>query len=91
MGPKGILFLQETHSSVETEKKWTDNFKDKIYYSHEKTNSCGVLIAFAGNLNIFIKNKVNGNDGRILILEATTDGSEGVSFSKNIVYPRSLN
>ena len=22
MGPKGILFLQETHSSLETEKKW---------------------------------------------------------------------
>ena len=39
MGPKGILFLQETHSSLETEKKWIDDFKDKIYYSHDKTNS----------------------------------------------------
>ena len=38
IGPKGILFLQETHFFVETEKKWTDDFKDKIYYSHGKTN-----------------------------------------------------
>ena len=41
--PKGILFLQETHSSVEIEKKWIDDSNDKIYYSHGKTNSCGVL------------------------------------------------
>ena len=59
-GPKGD-FLQETHSSVETEKKWTDDFKDKIYYSHGKTNSCGVLIAIYGNLNICVKNKVHDN------------------------------
>ena len=52
IGPKGILFLQETHSSVETEKKWINDFKDKIYYSHDKTNSHGVLIAIYGNLNI---------------------------------------
>ena len=41
INPKSILFLQETHSSVETEKKWIDDFKDKIYCSHGKTNSCG--------------------------------------------------
>ena len=76
IGPKGILFLQETHSSVETEKKWIDDFKDKIYYSHGKTNSCGVLIAIDGNLNICVKDKVHDNDGRILILDATINGSD---------------
>ena len=76
MNPKGIPFLQETHSSLETEKKWIDDFKDKIYYSHGKTNSCGVLIAFYSHLNICVKNKVNDNNGRFLILEATIDGSE---------------
>ena len=76
IGPKGILFLQETHSSVETEKKWIDDFKDKIYYSHGKTNSCGVLIAIYGNLNICVKNKVHDNDGRVLILDATINGSD---------------
>ena len=33
-----------------------------------------LLIAIYGNLNICVKNKVNGNDGRALILEATIDG-----------------
>ena len=76
MDPKGILFLQETHSSLEAERKWIGNFKDKIYYSHGKTNSCGGINTFYGNLNICVKNKVNDNDGRVLILEATTDGSD---------------
>ena len=35
---KGILVSQETHSSVEIKKKWTDDFLDKIYYSHSKAN-----------------------------------------------------
>ena len=76
IGPKGILFLQETHSSVETEKKWIDDFKDKIYCSHGKTNSCGVLIAIYGNLNIRVKNKMHDNDGRVLILDARINGSD---------------
>ena len=76
MNPKGILLLQETHTSVETRKKWIDDFKEKIYYAHCKTNPCGVLIAFYGNSNICVKNRVNGNDGRVLILEATIDGSD---------------
>ena len=57
--------------------KWIDKFKDKItYYSHGKTNSCSVLIAIYGNMNICVKNKVNDNDGSVLILEATIDGSD---------------
>ena len=76
MDPNGILFLQETHSSVETENKWIDNFNDKIYYSQCKTNSCGVLTAIYGNVNLCVQNKVNDNDGRVLILEATTDCSD---------------
>ena len=52
------------------------SFKVKIYCSHLKTNSYGVLTAIYGNLNICVKNKVNDNDGRVLILEATIDGSD---------------
>ena len=76
IGPKGILFLQETRSSVETEKKWIDDSKDKIYYSHGKTNSCGVLIAIYGNLNICVKNKLYDNNCRVLILDAKINGSD---------------
>ena len=50
--------------------------KTKIYYSHGKTNSCGVLIAIYGNLNICIKNKVHDNVVRVLILDYTINGSD---------------
>ena len=51
-------------------------FNDKIYYSHDTTNSCDELIAIYSNLNICIKIKVNNNDSWVLILEATIDGSD---------------
>ena len=76
IGPDGILFLQETLFCRNRKKKWTDNFKDKIYYSHGKTNSCGILIASYSNLNICVKNEVNDNDARVLILEAAIDDSD---------------
>ena len=41
-----------------------------------KPHSWGVLVAIYGNLNEYVKNKVNDNDGRVFILEATIDGSE---------------
>ena len=34
VAPKGILFLQETYSSVETEKQWNDEFKGQLSFSH---------------------------------------------------------
>ena len=45
-GPNGILFLQETHSTKENEIRWIDDFNSQIHYSHDKSSSCGVLIAF---------------------------------------------
>lgn len=43
VGPKGIFFLQETHSSVEIEKKWIDDFNEKNCYSLGLYNSFGAL------------------------------------------------
>ena len=40
----GFLFLQETHSTVNDEIKWKDDFKGEVFYSHGKSNLCGVLI-----------------------------------------------
>ena len=68
--------MQETHSSVETEKLWNDEFKDQLYFSHGKTNSCGVLTEFYGNINVVLKTQLNDKSGRILILEVTIDDTE---------------
>ena len=43
------------HSSVEMEKQWSDDFQGQLYFSHGKTNSCGVLTGFYGNINVVIK------------------------------------
>jgi len=43
----GIIFLQETHSSIDDEKKWQDEFNGSLFYfSHGSYNSCGVAIGF---------------------------------------------
>ena len=44
----GFVFLQETHSLTQDEKKWKDDFKDPLFFSHGSTNSCGVAIGFCG-------------------------------------------
>ena len=69
----GFLFLRETNSTVNDEVKWKDDFKGEVFYSHGKSNSCGILICFIGSKKIFIRNKLSDNDGRILILDADID------------------
>ena len=68
--------MQETHSSVETEKQWNDEFKGQLYFFHGKTNSCVVLTGFYGNINVIIKKLLNDKNERILILEVTIDDTE---------------
>ena len=73
IGPSGILFLQETHSSKETEVKWSDEFQGQMFFSYGKTNSCGVLTAFYGLQNLSVNKTVSDNSSRILILDTKID------------------
>ena len=43
--PSSVLFAQETHSTKEIEQKWKDELNGQIFFSHGKSNSCGVFIA----------------------------------------------
>ena len=69
-----FLFLQETHSIVNDEIKWRHDFKGEVFYSHGKSNSCGILICYEVSKKIFIRNKLSDNDGRILFLDVDIDG-----------------
>ena len=69
----GFLLLQEIHSTVNDEIKWKDDFKDEVFCSQGKSNSCSVLICFIGPKNLFIRNKLSENDGLILILDVDID------------------
>ena len=64
-----LFFLQETHSSIEDEKQWSDSFTGKIFYSHGTTNCCSITIAFLGSKSLEVVETKNDDQGRILILD----------------------
>ena len=57
IGSTGVLFLQETHSSSKVEQKWKEDFKGHVFFSHGKTNSCGVLTAYFRKETFNVKKK----------------------------------
>ena len=76
MSPKGIFFLQETHSSKVTEKYGVMNLMVIYFFSHGKANSCDALVGFYVNINYSVKKKLGQNSGRILVLGVAIDATE---------------
>ena len=68
---KGVIYMQETHSWNEKQKKWADEFgkKNKILFSHGKSNTRGVAIGFCGNLDYTLVKTETDLTGRFLIIE----------------------
>ena len=64
-----LLFLQETHSNINCEKKLKDEFGGDLHFSHGSFNSCGVLIAFYGNQDITVRKKLSDKKERVLVLD----------------------
>ena len=73
LGNKGILFLQETHATFNDEIIWKTDINVSVFYSHGTSQSCGVLIAYFGNLNFSVNKQVGDKNGRILILDVNID------------------
>ena len=71
--PNGFVFLQETHSTENDEKQWEDEFKGQLFFSHGKSNSCGVAIGFYGAKKLELLNKCSDKAGRILLLDVKID------------------
>ena len=67
--PNGFFFLQETHSSVDDEKRWCDELHGS-YFSHGKTNSDGVAIGYEGSKSFVLTNQTADKNGRLLLIEA---------------------
>lgn len=42
------FFKSETHSSVENENAWDNDFNGPVFFSHNAPTSCGDLIAYHG-------------------------------------------
>ena len=44
----GLLFLQETHSTIKNKNTWVNDFNGPVFFSHGIFISYGVLIAYFG-------------------------------------------
>ena len=73
---RGIIFLQETHSVPKDEKIWTNQFgfgKGSVVFSHGKSDSRGVLIAFREAVNYKVTEQYVDSNGRYIVLNVLLD------------------
>ena len=65
-----VFFMQETHSTLQYEKTWTEDWGDgALYFSHGTSNSRGVCILIKDVSNITINKQFHDDNGRLLILD----------------------
>ena len=70
---KGILFLQECHSCINTEKIWKREWKGNIFFSHGGTNKHGVAILFPRKTTFKVNKTINDKDGRYILIDVDID------------------
>ena len=68
-----VVFAQETHSTKEIEQKWRYQLNGQIFFSHGKSNSCGVFIPFFGSKSVTITKEISDNNGSKLVLQVKID------------------
>ena len=61
---KGLILLQETHSSPEIEKLWQSEFGGKIIFSHGTTQSRGTALLIHNETDITIHKQAIHEHGR---------------------------
>ena len=70
-----IFFLQETHSTIESERDWTRSWGGRVYFNHGSSNSTGVAILIKSGANhIKVEKHSNIVNGRASLLEIDIDG-----------------
>ena len=66
----GFILFQESHPSLNDGKQWKDVLDDPSFFSHSKTNSCGVPTGFCGKHSFDLINQKNDENVQILIIKA---------------------
>ena len=64
-----IALLQETHSTVEVEKVWSNEWGGQIIFNHGESNARGVCILITNKSGCTWKNLIKGENGRMIKLE----------------------
>ena len=75
---KGLVFLQETHSTPNSERDFKEDFgkHNDLFFSHGLSNSCGVAIGFCGNFDYKVITEIVDPRGRYLLMYITVGDSE---------------
>ena len=71
-----IAFLQETHSTPDTEELWKKECDCEVFFSHGTSQSCGVMVFFSKKLDIEVTEKIIDSDGRFILLKCIVQGTK---------------
>ena len=71
---KGIILLQETHTTEALEKQWLKDWCGPIKFSHGTCCSRGVAILFPKEFDVTILNCVIDDNGRFILLDIIVEG-----------------
>ena len=64
-----VIFLQETHTTVESESVWNRSWKGPVFFSHGSSNSRGCSILISDNVDFKILSVRADSNGRFIILQ----------------------
>ena len=59
LGSRFLAELLKENFSIADEKKWADEIKGPIFFSHGKTNSCAVVIEYIGSNKVDVLDTKN--------------------------------
>ena len=68
-----IVLLQETHCVAKMEETWKKEWGGDLYFSHGTSAARGVAILIPSNLDVIVKNVVIDLEGRLIILNISTE------------------
>ena len=84
-----IIFLQETHSTVNSEKQWKAEWGAPLELAHGSSNSRGVAILFRKGFDCKIIEKIIDPSGRYISIQAQIN--DGNYFLVNVYSPNNDN
>ena len=84
-----MIYLQETHSNIDIEKEWKQEWDGVLVMSHGSSQSKGCMILFNKHLDADIKEITCDNSGRYIVLQCEVMGENYVFI--NVYAPNTEN
>ena len=82
---QGFYLLHETHSSLQYESEWLEQWESKTFFSHGESNARGVAMLISKQLDVKINELKRDINGRFILIDCTI--SENKHIIVNIYAP----